>query len=277
MKQAQKKQKLTGADGFEQYYRTLFGARWTALKAALQGESDYITWRAGGAEPYFLDAASVRAAVTLPLAQAQDILDMCAAPGGKTLVLAHAMRADATLLSNERSPERKNRLLKVCDTCLPADVRARVTVTNHDGAKMCLSKANAFDAILLDAPCSSERHVLTDAKYLAEWSPSRIKTLSMAQWALLSSAWRMLRSGGYLLYSTCALSPAENDDVVARLCKKFADVQVCAPDIASDGYQTACEQIKPLPGYEKTSFGAHILPDVAGGAGPLYFCLLKKA
>lgn len=276
MKQSQKKQKLSGADGFDQYYRALFGARWDALKTALQGESDYVEWRAGGAEPYFLDAASVRAAVTLPLANAKQILDLCAAPGGKTLVLATTMGTDATLLSNERSPDRKNRLRTVCDTCLPPSVRARVTITGHDGAKMCLAQQEAFDAILLDAPCSSERHVLSDPTYLAEWSPSRIKTLSVAQWALLSSAWRMLRAGGYLLYSTCALSAAENDDVVSRLLKKFPDARLCEPCIASDAYKTAVAHEKTLPAYEKTTYGAHILPDVAGGAGPLYFSLLQK-
>lgn len=276
MKQALKRQKPCGADGFDQYYRGLFGARWDALKCALQGESDYAEWDAGGGEAYFLDAASVRAALALPLANATRMLDMCAAPGGKMLVLARAMPADARLLANERSKDRMRRLLTVCDTCLPAPVRQRVTVTCHDGAKMCRTQAELFDAILLDAPCSSERHVLADAKYLAEWSPSRVKTLALAQWALLSSAWRMLAPGGYLLYATCALSPAENDDIVARLLKKFSDVQVCTPDIASDCYKTAMVREKGLPAYEKTAFGAHILPDVAGGAGPLYFSLLKK-
>lgn len=277
MKQAQKKQKLCGADGFDQYYRGIFGERWNALKTALQGESDYVEWNGGGAESYFLDAASVRAALSLPLANATRILDVCAAPGGKTLVLARGMKSDATLFANERSAGRRNRLLKVCDGCLSESVRTRVTVTCQDGAKMCRTQSEAFDAILLDAPCSSERHVLADPKYLAEWSPSRIKTLAAAQWALLSSAWRMLARGGYLLYATCALSSAENDDVVARLCKRFSDVQVCEPLIASDWHESVLPERKDLPTYEKTHLGAQILPDTAGGAGPLYFSLLKKA
>jgi 16S rRNA C967 or C1407 C5-methylase (RsmB/RsmF family) len=138
---------------------------------------------------------------------------------------------------------------------------------------MCLKNEEKFDAILLDAPCSSERHVLADPKYLSEWSPSRIKTLSMAQWALLSSAWRMLKPSGYLLYSTCALSPDENDYVVAKLLKKFDNVKVCEPKIALN-YKNFTDS--ELPEYENTEFGAHVLPDKAGGAGPLYFCLLQK-
>lgn len=276
MKQSQKKQKLSGENGFEQYYSGLFGERWPALKTALQAEPDHVSWNCGGEETYFLDSASVRAAVTLPLEHAESILDMCAAPGGKTLVIASGMGDEANLLSNERSPERKNRLLRVCDCCLLPSVRERVRITCHDAAKMCLAKQECFDAILLDAPCSSERHVLADNSYLSEWSPSRIKTLAVAQWALLSSAWRMLRPDGFLLYATCALSPEENDGVISRLVKKFDDAKICKPLIHSDCYKRCMIEQKELPGYERTDFGAHILPDKAGGAGPLYFSLLKK-
>ena len=157
--------------------------------------------------------------------------------------------------------------------CLPQNIQNRVQVICKDGAVMCRANETSFDAILLDAPCSSERHVLADEKYLSEWSPSRIKTLSMAQWALLSSAWRMLREGGFLLYSTCALSPDENDNVIEKLLKKFDDVQVCQPEISLNYKDFTGSE---LPEYENTKFGAHILPDKANGAGPLYFCLLRK-
>ena len=277
MKQSQRKQKVCGAAGFEQYYATLYADRWQTLRAALQSENDSVAWNAGGNEPYYLDSGSVRAAVSLPLSDATRILDLCAAPGGKTLVLASCMRPDAELLSNERSSDRKNRLVKVCDSCLPPSVRERVAISCHDGSKMCLHQQECFDAILLDAPCSSERHVLADEKYLSEWSPARIKTLSMAQWSLLSSAWRMLAPGGYLLYSTCALSPDENDGVVGRLLKRFSDVQICEPIASLDCAAFCSLSPELLPQPERTEFGAHVLPDRAGGAGPLYFSLLKKA
>ena len=273
MKQKDRNKKLSGAEGFDAYYSNLFGVRWLSIKKAFSLEPDYAEWKAGGEKSYFLDSGSVRAAVSLPLENATDILDLCAAPGGKTLVLASNMNEGANLLSNERSPERKNRLLNTVRDCLPESVQERVQVICKDGAVMCKANEAAFDAILLDAPCSSERHVLADEKYLSEWSPSRIKTLSMAQWALLSSAWRMLREGGFLLYSTCALSPEENDNVIEKLLKKFDDVQVCQPEISLN-YKDFTDS--ELPDYENTKFGAHILPDKANGAGPLYFCLLKK-
>lgn len=269
---------LRGADGFEQYYAGLFGSRWTALKNALSGEPPYAEWKAGGRESYFLDTASVRAAVSLPLKDAGRILDLCAAPGGKTLVLASLMADTAGLSSNERSPERKQRLVRVCDACLPESIRARVTVSCSDGALWCTRQTECFDAILLDAPCSSERHVLADNKYLSQWSPARIKTVAMEQWALLSSAYRMLAPGGYLLYSTCALSPAENDGMIERLFKKFDDAgRAFGGEIPPyDQLSVARFCSVQLPSAEKTQFGFHILPDMQGGAGPIYFSLIVK-
>lgn len=267
-------QKLRGAEGFDAYYGALYGERWQAIKAAFAEEPAYTAFCAGsGCEPYYLDAGSVRAAVSIPLAGAKNVLDMCAAPGGKTLVLASCMDSDCLLLSNERSADRRARLSRVCDASLPSETRARVTVSGNDGAVMCRRQTSCFDRILLDAPCSSERHVFLDEKYLAEWSPARIKTLAIAQWALLSSAWRMLMPGGYLLYSTCALAAEENDGVVSRLFKKFADVELKDTAVALD-VSPFCTAVLPEP--EPTEFGSIVLPDVQNGAGPLFFSLLHK-
>ena len=268
--------KLKGAEGFEQYYHTLFTTRWPALKEALLKEASPVAWQTdSNLSPYYLDAASIRAAVSLPVAGAKNLLDLCAAPGGKTLVISSLMEEDATLLSNERSRERLTRLIRVADQHMTESVRKRVSICGKDGATLCKNPANHFDRILLDAPCSSERHVLSSPQYLEQWSPARIKTLAMAQWALLSSAYRMLNPDGYLLYATCALSPEENDKVVSRLQAKFPDVEFIqdlppVPEKLSQFCQV------PLPEPEKTERGFHVLPDTAGGTGPLYFSLIHK-
>lgn len=273
MKQKDRNSKLCGPEGFDEYYSGLFGERWRKLRESLFGEDSKVEYNAGGEKSYFLDSGSIRAAVTLPLAGANSVLDLCAAPGGKTLVLASCMPLTASLLANERSPDRKARLLRTVQDCLDESVRARVTVICKDGASLCLVKNNKFDRILLDAPCSSERHVLRDNAYLKDWSPARIKTLSIAQWALISSAWRMLTPGGYLVYSTCALNPCENDKIMGRLLKKFGDARILRPGISLDTSRFCSVQ---LPEGEATEFGMHILPDTSNGAGPLYFSLVQK-
>lgn len=275
----QKQNKLTGAQGFEQYYGELYGERWENIKTAFANENQAVEYHVPGAEKsYFLDSASVLAALSLPLDNAENILDLCAAPGGKTLVIASRMPDDAKLSSNERSPERKHRLSVVVETCLPPEISERITVSCSDGSTWCTRQTECFDHILLDAPCSSERHVIADPKYLNNWSLSRIKTVTMEQWALLSSAYRLLTVGGILLYSTCALCPQENDEMIERLYKKFNKDGTAfkliepSPDVNEI---KKCAEIT-LPQWEKTKFGYMIMPDKQNGAGPIYFSIIKK-
>jgi len=279
MKQKSGKEKLSGPEGFELYYRELYGQRWDSLKKAFEGEGDSVEYHVTGAEKsYFLDSASVLAALSLPLKGAENILDLCAAPGGKTLVLASRMPEDASLSSNERSPERKHRLATVVETCLPPEISERVKTSCSDGATWCTRQSECFDRILLDAPCSSERHVLADPKYLNTWSPSRIKTVATEQWALLSSAYRLLQVQGIMLYSTCALCPQENDEMIERLYKKFNKdgdaFSLLEPEPELPEISAFCN-IK-LPGFEKTKYGYMILPDKEEGAGPIFFSIIKK-
>ena len=279
MKQKSAKAKLSGAAGFEEYYGSLYGERWQALKESFAGEGSAVEYHVTGAEKsYFLDSASVLAALCLPLENAKDLLDLCAAPGGKTLVLASRMATDAKLSSNERSPERKHRLSVVVESCLPPEISERVITSCSDGATWCRRQTECFDRILLDAPCSSERHVIADPKYLNNWSPSRIKTVTTEQWALLSSAYRLLRPEGILLYSTCALCPDENDGMIERLYKKFNkegnafSLLEAEPDLS----QISVFAQIILPGFEKTRYGYMIMPDKQNGAGPIYFSIIKK-
>lgn len=261
-----KKTGRSGAEAFRQHYEALFGDRWPRLEAALATEPDSVAFSAGpGLEPYYLDSASIFAASCLEIPEGGRALDACAAPGGKSLVLASRLGPGAHLVANELSADRGRRLRAVLDRHLPPELRSRVEVTRRDAAAMCRSSKAAFDAILLDAPCSSERHVLTDEAALAAWSPARIRGLAVRQWALLSSALIMLKSGGCLVYSTCALSPEENDRVVARASARYgAALAFEAPRYEGPGEAEAAE------------YGLMILPDRAAGAGPMYVSQMKK-
>lgn len=275
--------KLRGAAGFEEFYSAAYGPRWPALRAALLGEGAPVRFVADpsvGAE-YGLDAASLLAALCLARAVANSgspasgrILDMCAAPGGKSLVLASAMGEDGRLVANERSDERRGRLSRVLAEMLGPERRSRVEVTGYDAARWSRHERGAFGAILLDAPCSSERHLLRSPAHLERWSPARSRNLAAAQWALLSCAFLLLEPGGLLMYSTCALSPAENDGVSGRLEEKYGD-EVLRPTLDAESPFDAL--VGGNPPSEPTRFGRIVLPDAASGAGPLYFSLAMKA
>ena len=276
-----KKEKVSSSELFNQFYSECYGDRWEKIKQAFSSEPDYCEIPGVESdEKYYIDAASVLCAGCLPVAGAENILDMCAAPGGKTLILAKRMEESCSLLANERSKDRYCRLAKVVKTFLPETVYNRITLSCADGSVMCKNVKNKerFDSILLDAPCSSERHVHNDSKYLAQWSKNRIKTLSMTQWSLLSSAFIMLKKNGYILYSTCALADQENDGVIGRLLKKYDTATIVDIDIDARKNDLLNEMkwLTHLPDTEKTEYGYRIMPDVENGAGPIYFCLVKK-
>ena len=249
---------------FFDYYEKLFGDRWSALLESLKGEGRAVELRFGdGLEPYYLDEASVFAAKALDVLPGDEVLDMCAAPGGKTLVIASLLKGKGSLQSNDRSPERRLRLQHVIENSLPETWRGIIKVTGYDGMKFGLHKKECFDKILLDAPCSSDRHVLNSPSHLEVWSAKRVKRLSVEQGALLASAVDALKPGGTVVYGTCALSPMENDDVVKKILKKRPSMKMV-------------EIGDLLPGADRTEFGVHILPDRSEGRGPIYCAKLVK-
>ena len=281
------RQSLHGEAAFDAFYQDHFGSRWPALKAAMIAGDVYCTLCFNGCESYYMDPASVVAALCLPVAEAQHVADLCAAPGGKSLVVASNMREGACLLAGELSFERKIRLDNTLRDCLPPTCRTKSTL--GDSSLWCKSMGESFDAVLLDAPCSSEKHVLRSAKWLSVWSAARVKELPFRQWALASCAFRLLKKGGFLLYSTCALLQAENDAVVARLLEKFPTAlalpreqvrEVFCANKASSRAKITCPDGLSLDALfdcaVQTRFGFHVLPDLACGAGPIYFSLIQK-
>jgi 5-methylcytosine rRNA methyltransferase NSUN4 len=211
---------------------------------------------------YVMDPASFYPAVALGVQPGEEILDMCAAPGGKTLILAEMLEEEGRLVSNEPSDRRRARLRAVIEDYAPKDwIEAHSKVTGHDGMRWCLHETEAFDRILLDAPCSGERHLLADPSEMSQWSPARSKNLAVRQYALLASALQVVRHGGRIVYSTCSISTIENDSVIARLLKKREGKAIVKPLSFEIG--------------EATEHGWQILPD-RGGYGPIYLAALER-
>jgi 16S rRNA C967 or C1407 C5-methylase (RsmB/RsmF family) len=249
--------------GFDEYYAGVFRERWPSLRAALEKDPAPAAFSRGLLAPYFLDAASLAAAQALGESAGSRVLDMCAAPGGKTLVLASTLGPEGRITANERSAQRRRRLLAVLDTHLPPEIRSRVGVTGRDAARWGLYEQNVYHSVLLDAPCSSERHIILNPKHLDFWSPARIRHLAQQAYAMLLAALAAAVPGGRVLYSVCALCDEEGDGVIRRARERLP------------GGFTVMETRCAIPS-ERTLFGRKILPDTADGAGPMYFALLKK-
>lgn len=249
-------------EAFEAFYSDIWKDRWPELKAALLEESTPEAYDKGLLKPYFLDRASVIAASLLPVKSGDNVLDMCAAPGGKTLVLASRGEGRISITANDRSRDRKLRLDAVISEYLPAEYSSLITTTNYDASRYGMYHREEYDAVLLDAPCSSERHVLHSAKHMAMWSLSRPKRLAIEQFALLCSALDAVKPGGHILYSTCAVNPAEDELVIERLLERRKDL---------------VREIRTETEYgEEREHGRIILPDSHDNLGPLYFALLEK-
>ena len=245
----------------DSYYQERLGPRWQDLKQALLQETAKFPLSQGLNQTYFLDEASLWAAQSLPINAGDQVGDLCAAPGGKSLVLALALPPGAALTCNERSVERFRRLRAVLNTHLPANIGSHITLRKEDATSWGVRAQKIFHKILLDAPCSSEGHVLSSPKHLAQWSPARIKRLAVTQFAMLASALDLCIPGGEITYSTCALLPDENDHVIAKLFKKRKGRFEVLPAQASMG--------------ESTQFGWQIWPDVCQGRGPIYFARIR--
>lgn len=286
---------------FDRYYGALYGERWEALKSALQGDEKQVRrWNSLATQQfgqgcsdlhwieqsewhthseaiprtdndllsyYVLDPASVLVAENLEVLPGEKVLDLCAAPGGKSLVLAQALfkesSAASELVLNELSADRRERLKKVVQQYIPRAQRDQVWVKGKDGTRYGLEVQNHFDAILLDAPCSGERHLLENEKELSQWKENRTKGLAQKQYNLLCSAWLALKPGGRIIYSTCSISPLENDGVIEKFLKKKKDAKL--------------EELRLRgPDFENTKFGVIYLPD-RSGFGPMYSSKLVKA
>lgn len=209
---------------------------------------------------YFLDRSSVFPPLLLPLARGMRVLDMCSAPGGKLLVMLSRQLNDVRFTANDISSARSNRLRRILKEYLLEDFLGHIQVTTKDAAYFGLKAKNLFDAVLLDAPCSSEAHVVKDPSLLNKFA-GLSKSLPMRQYSLLCSALLAVKPGGYVMYATCSINKNENEGIIEKLQKK-----------KGSGFSLA--DVWPPMG-ERGPYGVTILPHLHG-AGPAFFSLIKK-
>lgn len=173
----------------------------------------------GGA--YYVQEASsmfIEQAVlqTLPERNGLNVLDLCAAPGGKSTHLASLFKDDCLVVSNE--------VIKSRVTILSENVQkwgtGNVVVTNND-PKDFKEVKSFFDCIVVDAPCSGEGMFRKNEAAVDEWSEDNVQLCAQRQRRILADIWPSLKPGGVLIYSTCTFSQAENEDNLAWLCDNY--------------------------------------------------------
>jgi 16S rRNA (cytosine967-C5)-methyltransferase len=203
------------------------------------------------------DEAAQLAASLLQLAPGQSVLDACCAPGGKT---CHILESQVNLQSVLAIDLEPRRLVRVEENLSRLGLNATVQAADASDLSAWWD-GNAFDRILLDAPCSASgvirRH--PDIKILRK--PADIAKLAAIQLQLVAQLWQTLGKGGILLYATCSVLPEENEQVIAQFLADNADASVLEID-ADWGI--------------KTDFGRQLFPTINGSDGFYYARLQKK-
>ena len=171
---------------------------------------------------YFQSLSSMVPPLALNPKKGEKILDMTAAPGSKTTEMAALMENDGEILANELDKIRCERL-KYNVQMQGADI---VTVINRRGEKLGDEYVEAFDKVLLDAPCSGEgRFVATKVQTYRGWSEKTVNDLVKLQKKLFESAYKALKHGGVMVYSTCTINRYENEKLLDWALENF-DIQI---------------------------------------------------
>ena len=177
---------------------------------------------------YYIQEASAMAPVRAAEIEKGDrVLDLCAAPGGKSTQAAAALDGTGLLVSNEIVPSRA----KILSGNLERMGVKNALVLNESPADLEKHFPYFFDKIIVDAPCSGEGMFRKDDTAIKEWSPRQVDVCANRQSHILESAHRMLAPNGRIIYSTCTFAPEENEMMVASFLEKHPEYTVVKPDV----------------------------------------------
>ncbi|XP_062384947.1 5-methylcytosine rRNA methyltransferase NSUN4 [Sardina pilchardus] len=227
---------------------------------------------------YLMDAASVLPVLALNVQKEESVLDLCAAPGGKTLALFQTQAA-RFIWANDLSGSRMSRLQRTLNSCLPHDLLSedKLYITSFDGREWHELGENAFDKVLVDVPCTTDRHSLVeeDNNIFSRSRTKEKRNLPLCQTQLLLAGLQAVRKGGEVVYSTCTLSQLQNQCVVEQ-----------AVSLANQELGITAEiiDLQPFTTLFKDTFhfapdlnvGVMVLPHLVANFGPIYFCKLRR-
>lgn len=171
---------------------------------------------------YIQEPSAMTAAELLDPQPGEVILDLAAAPGGKTTQIAGRMAGQGVLVANEIHPARAKILSENVERC--GIVNAIVTSAAPD--ELSGRFPALFDRIMLDAPCSGEGMFRKDEGAIAEWSDDHVAMCAARQADILEHAAIMLKPGGRMVYSTCTFNRSENEDAIAEFREKHPEFEL---------------------------------------------------
>ena len=188
----------------------------------------------------------------------QIVLDLCAAPGGKTVQASYLMDDTGLIVSNDLSYPRA----KIIKENAERLGLGNLLIVSNDFANLYHKYLNTFDAIIIDAPCSGSGMFRKNDLMKDDWSYNKVLKFAEIQKELISYAYKMLKQGGKLIYSTCSFS-YEEDEEVCRYLLDNSDAEVIPFESNLYFYQS------------KDKLGIHLFPYLFPGEGH-YICLFKK-
>ncbi len=192
------------------------------------------------------------------------MLDMCAAPGGKSTAAISVLPEGSTLVSNEPIPTRAQILLEnITKWGWPS-----CTVTNNYPRDFRKAKAR-FDVILCDVPCSGEGMFRKDPQTIGEWSQQNVEKCWRLQREIVADAWESLNPGGLLIYSTCTFNIKENEENVRWMLSEFDDAAILEIPTEAEWHITG----SLLEGFDAPV--CRFIPGITKGEG-LFLCALRK-
>ena len=193
---------------------------------------------------YYIQEPSAMAAAELSGAMpGERILDLCAAPGGKSTGIAARMQGQGLLVSNEIIPGRA----KILSQNVERMGITNALVCNESPERIASHFPLFFDRIVVDAPCSGEGMFRKDAGAISEWSPENVTLCKERQEMILAYADAMLKPGGVLVYSTCTVNRDENEEQVKTFLENNPRFHVAVPALQ-------------LPGMQQGEYGTLFLP-----------------
>lgn len=169
---------------------------------------------------YYIQEPSAMAPVGfLEVKPGERVLDLCAAPGGKSTQIGACLQGKGILISNEIHPARA----KILSENVERMGLANVCVTNESPQRLAEAFPLYFDKILVDAPCSGEGMFKKNEIALTEWSPENVELCAARQDEIMDEAAKMLIPGGRLVYSTCTFAEAENEGTIGRFLERHPE------------------------------------------------------